>query len=145
MKTSYDLKIQFDPAYKDDYHIRTVDEVLHITYKEHPHIVSVSPTDNIRQNSLLYWFSFYLLSLSFDEPLILTLVIIILQIIVCGLLVVFGFIFVCFFVVVCFLFFLGGLGWVFLEGCVFLCYFQFLGVGFLGVTLNIFANLRLYL
>ena len=36
------LTIQFDPAYKDDLHIRTIDEVLHVTYKEHPHIVSFS-------------------------------------------------------------------------------------------------------
>ncbi|XP_046359897.2 hydrocephalus-inducing protein homolog isoform X3 [Haliotis rufescens] len=34
----YNLKIRFDPAYKDDLHIRTIDEVLHITYKEHPHV-----------------------------------------------------------------------------------------------------------
>lgn len=34
------LTIQFDPAYKDDLHIRTIDEVLHVTYKEHPHVVS---------------------------------------------------------------------------------------------------------
>ncbi|XP_041375521.1 hydrocephalus-inducing protein homolog [Gigantopelta aegis] len=38
VRTSYILKIRFDPAYKDDSHIRTVDEVLHITYKEHPHV-----------------------------------------------------------------------------------------------------------
>ena len=37
---SYTLKIQFDPAYKDDCHIRTVDEVLSVAYKEHPHVVS---------------------------------------------------------------------------------------------------------
>ena len=37
---TYTLRIRFDPAYKDDLHIRTVDEVLHVTYKEHPHIVS---------------------------------------------------------------------------------------------------------
>ncbi|XP_053402100.1 hydrocephalus-inducing protein homolog isoform X11 [Mercenaria mercenaria] len=35
---TYTLKIRFDPAYKEDLHIRTIDEVLHITYKEHPHI-----------------------------------------------------------------------------------------------------------
>ncbi|KAK6174452.1 hypothetical protein SNE40_017727 [Patella caerulea] len=33
----YNLKIQFDPSYKTDQHIRTIDEVLHISYKEHPH------------------------------------------------------------------------------------------------------------
>lgn len=38
---SYILKLQFDPAYKDDFHIRTADEVLTISYAEHPHIVSV--------------------------------------------------------------------------------------------------------
>lgn len=32
------LTVQFDPAYKDDLHIRTVDEVLNVTYKEHPHV-----------------------------------------------------------------------------------------------------------
>ena len=37
---SYTLRIRFDPAYKDDLHIRTIDEVLHVTYKEHPHVVS---------------------------------------------------------------------------------------------------------
>jgi hypothetical protein len=37
---TYTLKIRFDPAYKEDLHIRTIDEILHITYKEHPHIVS---------------------------------------------------------------------------------------------------------
>lgn len=36
---AYMLRIQFDPAYKDDLHIRTIDEILHVTYKEHPHIV----------------------------------------------------------------------------------------------------------
>lgn len=41
VKETYKLRIQFDPAYKDDFHIRTVDEVLKITYDEHPHIVSV--------------------------------------------------------------------------------------------------------
>ncbi|XP_071173399.1 hydrocephalus-inducing protein homolog isoform X10 [Mytilus edulis] len=35
---AYMLRIQFDPAYKDDLHIRTIDEILHVTYKEHPHI-----------------------------------------------------------------------------------------------------------
>ncbi|XP_069113582.1 hydrocephalus-inducing protein homolog isoform X2 [Argopecten irradians] len=34
----YTLTIQFDPAYKDDLHIRTIDEILHVTYREHPHI-----------------------------------------------------------------------------------------------------------
>lgn len=34
----YILRVEFDPAYKDDLHIRTIDEVLHIAYKEHPHI-----------------------------------------------------------------------------------------------------------
>lgn len=38
---TYTLRIQFDPAYKEDLHIRTIDEVLHIAYKEHPHIVSL--------------------------------------------------------------------------------------------------------
>ncbi|XP_070194710.1 hydrocephalus-inducing protein homolog isoform X4 [Littorina saxatilis] len=37
-KEKHLLTIQFDPAYKDDLHIRTIDEVLHVTYKEHPHI-----------------------------------------------------------------------------------------------------------
>ncbi|XP_064641495.1 hydrocephalus-inducing protein-like isoform X2 [Lineus longissimus] len=32
------VRIQFDPAYKDDRHIRTIDEVLTVAYKEHPHI-----------------------------------------------------------------------------------------------------------
>ena len=42
----YTLRIEFDPAYKDDLHIRTIDEVLHIAYKEHPHIVSpITPSD----------------------------------------------------------------------------------------------------
>lgn len=35
------LTIQFDPAYKEDLHIRIIDEVLHVAYKEHPHIVSL--------------------------------------------------------------------------------------------------------
>lgn len=39
---TYTLRIQFDPAYKEDLHIRTIDEVLHITYKEHPHVVRVA-------------------------------------------------------------------------------------------------------
>ncbi|KAK3085440.1 hypothetical protein FSP39_003318 [Pinctada imbricata] len=34
----YTLTIQFDPAYKEDLHIRTIDEVLHVNYKEHPHV-----------------------------------------------------------------------------------------------------------
>lgn len=37
---TYQLKIEFDPAFKDDFHIRTVDEVLSVSYQEHPHIVS---------------------------------------------------------------------------------------------------------
>nr|KAG5712964.1 hypothetical protein BaRGS_021758 [Batillaria attramentaria] len=32
------LTVQFDPAYKKNLHIRTVDEVLNVTYEEHPHI-----------------------------------------------------------------------------------------------------------
>ncbi|XP_074644164.1 hydrocephalus-inducing protein homolog [Tubulanus polymorphus] len=32
------LRVQFDPAYKNDSHIRTIDEVLAINYKEHPHV-----------------------------------------------------------------------------------------------------------
>lgn len=40
---NYTLKIRFDPGFKDDLHIRTIDEVLNITYKEHPHIVSIYP------------------------------------------------------------------------------------------------------
>ena len=35
----FELTIQFDPAYKEDLHIRTIDEVLHVNYKEHPHVV----------------------------------------------------------------------------------------------------------
>ena len=42
----YILRVQFDPAYKDDLHIRTIDEILHITYREHPHIVSVNCCQN---------------------------------------------------------------------------------------------------
>ena len=38
---TYKLRIQFDPAFKDDFHIRTVDECLSVSYKEHPHVVSV--------------------------------------------------------------------------------------------------------
>ncbi|XP_055892829.1 hydrocephalus-inducing protein homolog isoform X5 [Biomphalaria glabrata] len=38
----YYLVIEFDPGFKDDYHIRTIDEVLKVTYKEHPHIDYVS-------------------------------------------------------------------------------------------------------
>jgi len=34
----YTLRIRFDPAYRDDLHIRTIDEVLNIAYKEHPHV-----------------------------------------------------------------------------------------------------------
>ena len=34
------VKIQFDPAYKEDFHIRTIDEVLTVAYREHPHVVS---------------------------------------------------------------------------------------------------------
>ncbi|KAL5021171.1 hypothetical protein ScPMuIL_000326 [Solemya velum] len=34
----YVLRIEFNPSFKDDMHIRTIDEVLHITYKEHPHV-----------------------------------------------------------------------------------------------------------
>lgn len=40
VKETYDLKIEFYPAFKDDCHIRTIDDVLSISYKEHPHIVS---------------------------------------------------------------------------------------------------------
>lgn len=36
---TYNLRIEFDPAFKDDFHIRTVDEVLSVSYEEHPHIV----------------------------------------------------------------------------------------------------------
>ena len=35
------LPVQFDAAYRDDYHIRVVDEALRISYKEHPHIDEV--------------------------------------------------------------------------------------------------------
>ncbi|XP_052816168.1 hydrocephalus-inducing protein homolog isoform X2 [Mya arenaria] len=35
---TYTLRIRFDPAYRDDLHIRTIDEVLHVAYKEHPHV-----------------------------------------------------------------------------------------------------------
>ena len=40
---SLPLTILFDPAYKSDYHSRTVDEMLTVSYKEHPHIVSEYP------------------------------------------------------------------------------------------------------
>ena len=33
--------IEFDPAYKEDEHIRLVEETLIISYKEHPHVVSI--------------------------------------------------------------------------------------------------------
>lgn len=36
---NYNLKIQFDPSYIDDQHIRTKDEILSISYNEHPHVV----------------------------------------------------------------------------------------------------------
>lgn len=39
---SYTLKVEFDPSFKDDCHIRTADEVLSISYQEHPHIVSIN-------------------------------------------------------------------------------------------------------
>ena len=39
MGKTYTLRIRFDPAYKKDLHIRTIDEILHITYKDHPHVV----------------------------------------------------------------------------------------------------------
>ncbi|CAH1779299.1 unnamed protein product [Owenia fusiformis] len=32
------VTIEFDPAYKSDAHIRTIDEVLNVTYDEHPHV-----------------------------------------------------------------------------------------------------------
>lgn len=37
-----DLCITFDPEYKQDKHIRIVDETLRITYKQHPHVVSTA-------------------------------------------------------------------------------------------------------
>lgn len=40
VKESYELKLVFDTAYKDDFHIRTIDEVLSVSYEEHPHVVS---------------------------------------------------------------------------------------------------------
>ena len=53
----YTLRIEFDPAYKDDLHIRTIDEVLHIAYKEHPHIVSsITPSDfEFVLMDFIYW------------------------------------------------------------------------------------------
>lgn len=41
---TYSLVVQFDPSFKDDFHIRTVDEVLKVSYEEHPHIVSTTPS-----------------------------------------------------------------------------------------------------
>ncbi|XP_013405663.1 hydrocephalus-inducing protein [Lingula anatina] len=35
---SQTIRIQFDPSYKDDFHIRTAEEVLTVAYKEHPHV-----------------------------------------------------------------------------------------------------------
>ena len=34
------LGVQFDSAYKNDSHIRIIDQVLTVAYKEHPHVVS---------------------------------------------------------------------------------------------------------
>ena len=45
VRERYDLRLQFDPTYKDDFHIRTADEVLKVSYDEHPHIVSLIPYD----------------------------------------------------------------------------------------------------
>ena len=36
------LLVQFDPAYRDDHHIRVVDEALRISYREHPHVDEVN-------------------------------------------------------------------------------------------------------
>ena len=35
------VDILFDPAYKDDAHIRIAEEQLTVSYKEHPHVVLV--------------------------------------------------------------------------------------------------------
>lgn len=34
----YTVTVKFDPAYKDDLHIRRADEVMQISYDEHPHV-----------------------------------------------------------------------------------------------------------
>ena len=34
------LCVSFDPAYKDDQHIRIIDDVIKISYLQHPHVVS---------------------------------------------------------------------------------------------------------
>ena len=39
---TYSLVVQFDPSFNDDFHIRTIDEVLKVSYDEHPHVVSMS-------------------------------------------------------------------------------------------------------
>ena len=36
------LLVQFDPAYRDDHHIRVVDEALRVSYREHPHVDEVN-------------------------------------------------------------------------------------------------------
>ena len=35
------IKVTFDPAYHPDAHSRTIDTKLTISYREHPHVVSV--------------------------------------------------------------------------------------------------------
>lgn len=37
----YILRVEFDLAYKDDFYIRIIDEVLYIVYKEYFYIVSL--------------------------------------------------------------------------------------------------------
>lgn len=34
------ITVQFDPAYANNSHIRIIDDVLSVAYKEHPHVVS---------------------------------------------------------------------------------------------------------
>ena len=35
------IRVQFDPAYRDDAHIRIAEDDLLISYKEHPHMVNL--------------------------------------------------------------------------------------------------------
>ncbi|CAL1528045.1 unnamed protein product [Lymnaea stagnalis] len=50
----YYLVIEFDPKFKDDCHIRTIDEVLQVTYMEHPHIDYIALHGEVYFPNLLF-------------------------------------------------------------------------------------------
>ncbi|XP_059164883.1 hydrocephalus-inducing protein homolog isoform X3 [Physella acuta] len=50
----YKLVIQFDPQFKDDSHIRSIDEVLYVSYKEHPHVDYISLRGEVYFPNLLF-------------------------------------------------------------------------------------------